>query len=151
MSGAAGILGGVLVAAGDLKEARRRFEQSLELDQRLAQANPASAEAQRDVSADLSKLGNVLVTAGDLKEARRRFEQSLEMRQRLAEANPASAQAQRDLIVSYVELAIATGQKDFWQKALVIAERLSQEGRLPPRDAPMLEAIRKQAGSAQQQ
>jgi tetratricopeptide (TPR) repeat protein len=78
------------VAAGDLKSARERFEQSLEIDQGLAKANPSSAEAQRDVSVDLNKLGDVLVEAGDLKSARERFEESLEIDQGLAKANPAA-------------------------------------------------------------
>jgi tetratricopeptide (TPR) repeat protein len=89
-------LGDVMVAAGDLKSARERFEHSLEIDQRLAKANPSSAEAQRDVSVSLERLGDVLVATGDLKSARERFEQSLEIRQWLAKANPISAAAQRD-------------------------------------------------------
>ena len=67
----------MLVKAGELGEARKRFQQSLAMDEKLAAANPGSAEAQRDVSVGLSKLGDVLVKAGELGEARRRFTQSL--------------------------------------------------------------------------
>lgn len=44
-------LGDVQVAAGDLRGARQSFEESLQMDRRLAAANPSSAAAQRDVSA----------------------------------------------------------------------------------------------------
>ncbi|MSV28155.1 MAG: tetratricopeptide repeat protein [Bryobacterales bacterium] len=139
-------LGDVLVAAGELKAARERFEQSLATRKRLAAANPSSVAAQRDVSVSLNKLGDVLVEAGELKAARERFEQSLATLQRLATANPSSAAAQRDLIVSYSKLGQATGETEWWRKALEIAERLSRAGQLPPRDARMIDFLRDKVG-----
>jgi len=113
-------------------------------------ANRSSAAAQRDVSVSLERLGNVLVAAGDLKSARERFEQSLEIDQRLAKANPSSAAAQRDLMVSYAKLGQLTGEKDWWRKALEIAERLNRDGHLPPRDAWMVDDFRHKAGSGKE-
>ena len=84
----------------------------------------------------------MLVAAGDLKAARERFVQSLETRQRLAKANPSSAAAQRDLIVSYAKLGQLTGERDWWSKALEIAERLNRDGHLPPRDAGIIDYLR---------
>ena len=52
-------LGDVLVAAGELGEARKRFEQSLAMDEKLARENPTSAEAQRDLSVSYVKMGSV--------------------------------------------------------------------------------------------
>src|SRR6185295_4269073 len=48
-------LGDVLVAAGDLAGARARFEQSLQIRERLASANPSSADAQRDLSIEIGR------------------------------------------------------------------------------------------------
>ena len=74
--------------AGELGEARKRFEQALVMDEKLAAANPGSAKAQRDLSVSLNKLGEVLGKAGELGEARDRFEQSLVMREKLAGREP---------------------------------------------------------------
>lgn len=52
-------LADVAVKAGDLKEAKRLYEESLGIARRLAKANPGSAEAQRDVSVSCAKLGLV--------------------------------------------------------------------------------------------
>ena len=52
-------LGDVLVAQGDLAGARARFQDSLATRQRLAAANPSSAELQRDLVVSLAKLTNV--------------------------------------------------------------------------------------------
>ncbi len=45
--------------AGDLGEARRRYAASLGIDEKLAEENPASAEARRDVIVSLAKLGQL--------------------------------------------------------------------------------------------
>jgi tetratricopeptide (TPR) repeat protein len=52
-------IGDVLVKAGDLSGAKARFEASLEVMERLAAANPGSAEAQRDVWVSLWRLANM--------------------------------------------------------------------------------------------
>lgn len=130
--------------APDWKLARSLFEQSLQMRLVLVKANP-SAEAQQDVSALLGKLGTVLMEAGDLKAAREHFKQSLQIRQQLATANPSSIEAQRDLIVGYKNLGQATGERDWFRKALEIAERMSRAGQLPARDAQMIDDLRQKA------
>ncbi|MCW5977326.1 MAG: tetratricopeptide repeat protein [Bryobacteraceae bacterium] len=142
-------LGDVLVAAGDLGGARERFTQSLAIREKLAQANPASAEAQRDVSLSFNRLGDVLVAAGDLGGARERFTQSLAIREKLAQANRASAEAQWDLVVSYVRMAEATKQESWWPKALAVAEELQRTGRLAPSDAQWLPFLRKRVAKTE--
>ncbi len=131
-------LGDVLVAAGDLATAKERFQKSLVIREGLAEANRASTAAKRDVSVSLNKLGGVLMAAGELVPARVRFEHSSAILQQLAKANPASAAAQRDVLLSYVKLGEATGEKQWWRAALEVAERLSREGRLAPRDAGLM-------------
>ena len=52
-------LGDALVAVADLRAARERFDQSLEIRKHLALAKPASAEAQRDLFVSYFRLGRV--------------------------------------------------------------------------------------------
>ncbi|MBL8331039.1 MAG: tetratricopeptide repeat protein [Rubrivivax sp.] len=125
-------LGDVQVVAGDLKGARQSFEESLQIDRRLAAANPSSAASQRDLSVSLERLGNVQEAAGDLKGARQSFEESLQMRQRLAAANPSSAEAQRDVSVSLERLGNVQeaagdlkGARQSFDESLQIARRLA--------------------------
>ncbi|HEX9737498.1 MAG TPA: tetratricopeptide repeat protein [Thermoanaerobaculia bacterium] len=147
-SAATNELGDVLVSSGDLSGARSRFEESLGILERLASANPSSAAAQRDLSVSLERLGDVLVSSGDLSGARSRFEESLGIRERLASANPSSAEAQRDLIVSHVKLAGLPGGSAHWGEALKIALELEKEGRLAPRDAWIVDDLRRRAAAA---
>jgi tetratricopeptide (TPR) repeat protein len=57
-------IGDVLVLAGDLEGAKGRFEESLEVRERLAEQNPGSAEAQRDLIVSMNKLGGVFPRQG---------------------------------------------------------------------------------------
>ena len=63
-------LGDVLVTQGDLAGARTRYQQSLDIRERLASADPSSASLRRDVSVSLDELGDVLVAQGDSTSAR---------------------------------------------------------------------------------
>ena len=58
-------LGEVLVASGDLEGARARFERALKIAERLAAADPSSADARRDLSVSMERLGSVAVAAGN--------------------------------------------------------------------------------------
>jgi tetratricopeptide (TPR) repeat protein len=107
-----GLLGNIVMAAGDLGAARGRFEESLAILRKLARDNPTSAAAQRDVSISLNKLGDVAMAAGDLQSASDHFQESLTIRRTLARATPTSAASQRDLSVALSRLgdvAVAFG------------------------------------------
>ena len=52
-------LGDVLVQAGDLAGAKARFDESLKVSEQLAEQNPGSAEAQRDVWVSMWRLANM--------------------------------------------------------------------------------------------
>ena len=140
-------LGDVAVKAGDLVAARTAFGESLDIARTLVESNPESAQGLRDVSVSLVKFGDVAVKAGDLVAGRTAFTESLETRRTLAAANPESAEAQRDVIIGLANLAQMTGEVSYWQQALPIVEKLAEEGRLAPKDAWMLEDIRKKAAA----
>ena len=139
-------LGDVLAAQGDLAGARSRYQDSLDIRKRLAAADHSSASLQRDVSVSLDKLGNVLVAQGDLAGARSRYQDSLDIRKRLAVADPSSASLQRDLVVSYVKQSEVTGEKSHLQAALSLALSMRDRGQLAPRDAWMIDDLKRKLG-----
>ena len=98
-------VGDILKEQGDLDGALHSYRDSLQIRQRLAQADPSSAEAsaqvQRDLSISFNKVGDILKEQGDLDGALRSYRDDLQIAQRLAQADPSSAQAQRDLSVSF--------------------------------------------------
>ena len=89
------------MAAGDLAAARTAYQASLDIAARLAAADPANTEWQRDLSISHNKLGDVAVAAGDLAAARTAYQASLDIRTRLAAADPANTQWQRDLQLAH--------------------------------------------------
>ena len=52
-------IGDVLVQAGDLAGAKARFEASLKVAERLAEQNPGSAQAQRDLWVSMWRLAEM--------------------------------------------------------------------------------------------
>src|SRR5262249_60111511 len=72
--------------------------------ERLGQADPSSAQAQRDLSVSHERLGDVQLRLGDSKAALAAYQKALEVSLRLAQADPSSAQAQRDLSLSHNKL-----------------------------------------------
>jgi Tetratricopeptide repeat len=57
-------LGNIAVQAGDLQDAKARYEEGLGIRRTLAKDDPTSAETQRDLSISLEKLGDIAVQAG---------------------------------------------------------------------------------------
>ena len=109
------------------------------------QADPGNAEWQRDLSVSHDRIGDVQRTQGDLPAALTSYRASLAIRERLAKADPGNAGWQRDLIVSYVRLSEATGDRAYAARALSVALEMQQRGILAPRDAWMIEDLKKRA------
>jgi hypothetical protein len=139
----------VAVQAGDLPSARARFEQSLGIRQKLAQENPTSAEAQRDLGVSLSRLGDVAVQAGDLPSARGPVRAELgHPPEARPGSNPTSAEAQRDLSISLFKLggvAVLTGDlpsaKARLEECVSILKKLAQRGAITPSDRQLLDQL----------
>ncbi len=100
---------------------------------RLAEADPANSQAQRDLSISYNKLADVAVAVGDTVRAQQLFTDGLAIRRRLAEADPTNSQAQRDLSVSYEKLgdvAVAVGDtvraQQLFTDGLAIRRRLAE-------------------------
>ena len=76
------------IAAGDLAAARAAYQASKDIRTRLAAADPANTQWQRDLSVSHNKLGDVAIAAGDLAAARAAYQASLDIFSRLAAATP---------------------------------------------------------------
>ncbi len=92
------------IEAGGTTEAKKQYDIAHDLARRIAEADPSSARAQRDLSISYNKLGDVQMQLGDSKAALASYQQSLKIFESLAEADPSSARAQRDLSISYNKL-----------------------------------------------
>ncbi|MEX2139558.1 MAG: tetratricopeptide repeat protein [Pirellulales bacterium] len=97
-------LANVYRSLGNIAEAKKLFEQDLEISRRLAQADPANPQAQRDLSVSYNNLGELNRALGNIPEAKRWFEQGLQISRRLANDYPSNAVAQRDLAICYNNL-----------------------------------------------
>jgi hypothetical protein len=73
----------VAQAAGDPAEAARRYQQALAITERLAQADPANAAYQRDLSVSYNRLGDLTAGGADPDGSARIYRQALEFSQRL--------------------------------------------------------------------
>jgi tetratricopeptide (TPR) repeat protein len=89
---------------GDSPAALDSYKKGLEVSQRLADADKASAQAQRDLACSLNRLGDVYLRLGDNQAALNWYKKGRAVNQQQADADKASAQAQRDLSVSYDRL-----------------------------------------------
>jgi serine/threonine-protein kinase len=92
------------IEEGGTAEAKKQYETAVDLARQVAEANPESREAQRDLCLAHERLGDVYQRLGDRKAARQEYEKGLAVRQPLADADPTNAQAQRDLFVSHIKL-----------------------------------------------
>src|SRR5258708_34336851 len=93
-----------MLRLGNGAEAERLHRLSLDIRERLAQDDPSSALAQRDLGVSYDRLGDLMLRLGNDTEAERLYRLSLDIHQRLAHADPSSAQAQRDLSISLNKL-----------------------------------------------
>jgi hypothetical protein len=96
-------------------------------------------------------MGNLFSALGQGEAARQAFAKSLAIIERLAQAEPGRADYQRDLIVSWVKMSeIDTARaREHLSRALSIARRLYDEGRLAPVDAWMVDELARRLGEAQ--
>ena len=139
-------IGDVLVAQGDGAGALAAYRKGLGIREALAARDPANTEWQRDLSVSYEKIGDVLVAQGDGAGALAAYRKGLAIREELTARDPANTDWQRDLIVSLVKVGMTTGEKVYTSRALDIALGMQQHGTLAPRDAGMIESLKKLAG-----
>src|ERR1035441_6539679 len=96
---------GDLVGRSDPAAAREWYEQSLKIDQSLAEKEPDNPQAQRELSISYIRLGD-LARRSDPATARTWYEQSLGIRKRLAEAERNGADGRELLADCFGRLAV---------------------------------------------
>ncbi|MGB7991892.1 MAG: tetratricopeptide repeat protein, partial [Candidatus Methylophosphatis roskildensis] len=139
-------IGDVLVAQGDGPGALAAYRKGLAIRETLAARDPANTEWQRDLSVSHERIGDVRVAQGDGPGALTAYRKGLAIREALAARDPANTEWQRDLIVSNVKVSEVTRDRSYAAVALRIALDMQQRGVLAPRDAWMIDELRKRAG-----
>ena len=94
------ILGDDRLIVGDLDGALVVYEESVQINRELVQAQPGSVKAQRDLGLAMYRFGAALQERGDLDDALAVSEEAMGLSRGLAQAQPESAQAQRDLALA---------------------------------------------------
>ena len=129
----------MLVAQGKLGDALQAFRDSLAIAERLAEADPANAGWQRDLSISHDRIGDVLVAQGKLGDALQAFRDSLAIAERLAKADPSNAEWQTDLVASQARLAMAGDDPaQRWRFAVASLRKLEAENKLTAAQAAWL-------------
>jgi eukaryotic-like serine/threonine-protein kinase len=95
-----------LRAQGDLDGAKSKFQQSLEVAEKLANQAPANTTWQRNLSVIYSRLGLAEFFQGDLARAKAHSQRALEIALKLANQDPSNGIWQRELGVSYNRLGM---------------------------------------------
>ncbi len=139
-------LGDAQAVLGQSAPAMASYKAAHVIAEALAARDPANSQWQRYLSVSHQRIGDVLQAQCDGPGALAAYRLSLGIHEALAAHDPANAEWQRDLIVSHVKLSEASGDSAHLLAALQIAERMQKRGILAPRDARMIEELRRRAG-----
>jgi tetratricopeptide (TPR) repeat protein len=99
---------------GQAKDALDYYQKCMQIRQRLAEADPKNAQAQRDLCVSFNSLGGVAMILGQARDALDYYQKSRQIAQHRAEEDPKNVQAQEDLFISYFNLGrLAEAEFDF--------------------------------------
>ena len=137
-------MGDLYRALGQGEQARRAYEQSLEIFERLARAEPDRADYQRGLAVSYERMGDLYLQQGEVLEARLVFEKVLRIRERAVQQESERADLQRELIVPLVRLGTldTPDAHRHLQRAWTLLMDLKDSGRLAPADEGMIPALR---------
>jgi tetratricopeptide (TPR) repeat protein len=95
----------VQLQLGNTKEALQAYEQSLEIRNRLATADPQNAQAQRDLSFSYSSIAEIHLKENKLAEALAWYQKALAIAEKLAALDPLNQTFQKDLRIDKRKIA----------------------------------------------
>lgn len=128
------LLGESLRARGKLEEARKAFEKSKSICERLAKEDPDNPDLRRELAMAHTLLGRISKAEGRLEAAAASFERSRSISAELVDRDPQRADRRQDLAITDIalgELAEAQGKLEVAEKAyreaLGIFQRLADE------------------------
>lgn len=113
-------MGNIFLRLGNMKEARKQFEQFHKIAGALADT-VKDDEARQRLSTSHGMLGDVTLLLGDVVTARNHYEESLKLRQSLVKANPEDKQKKVYLAAAYTRMGnVHAGPKalPYYQQAL---------------------------------
>jgi tetratricopeptide (TPR) repeat protein len=123
-----------LLLQGDVNAAKKKFNESLDIEKRLITQNPADHFWRENVAKTEERLGDVLQNQGDLSAAKVQYSDELDLIQNLATKDPENNRWQNDLSVVYERLGWVlqvqgdlNSAKDQYIKAVEIGQRLTKQ------------------------
>jgi serine/threonine protein kinase/tetratricopeptide (TPR) repeat protein len=123
-----------LQAQGDLNGAKSKFQQSVEVAEKVVKQAPADTTWQRNLSVIYGRLGLVEFLQGDLTGAKGQSQPALQIALKLATLDPSNSLWQHDLIVSYNRLGTVllaqgdlSGANGQFQRSLEIALKVANQ------------------------
>ena len=123
-----------LQAQGDLNGAKSKFQQSLEVAEKVVKQAPADTTWQRNLSVIYGRLGLVEFLQGDLTGAKAQSQPALQIALKLATQDPSNSLWQHDLVASYNRLGTVllaqgdlSGANSQFQSSLEIALKLTNQ------------------------
>jgi len=85
-----------MLRLGDGQQAETYYRDALAIAERLAQADPSDASAQRDLSVSYERLGDLMLRLGDGQQAETYYRDALAIAERLHGPDSAEANAVRE-------------------------------------------------------
>jgi tetratricopeptide (TPR) repeat protein len=127
--------GEVLLADGNLQQAKQRFLDALYIAQKLVRMDSGNAVWQHDLSVSYQKVGDVQFAQGQLAGALKSYRDSLGIAEKLATQDPSNARWQSDLALLYLRIGFVWGLVE--PKSQSEAQAIMEKGRdilrqLPP-------------------
>ncbi len=123
-----------LFAAGQLSEARRSFEQAVDISKRLATQKPSQTEWQHNLATSYQQIGNVFAAEGNLTKALEAYEDSRKILETLIEQDSTNSLWQRDLSGALEKIGDVQSRQgkttealQTHQRALVIRQAFSEK------------------------
>ena len=123
-------LGKLTDQIGDKQNALIAYREALPILQKLAGANPADTEYQRDLAKSYNSIGFVLDEIGKTDEGLKALDSALAIRQKLADANPTVAGYQDELAGKYANIGVLfarSGKPAEAQNAFLSALKIRQK------------------------
>jgi tetratricopeptide (TPR) repeat protein len=121
-------LGELQRALGDRDAARRYFESSLALDQRLVEREPGRSDLQRDLATSFERMASV-----DPEQAASALARAVEIRRTLCERNPGDIGTRCELGIALVQLGYAATDTHALTEGHEILRELRDRGELEAR------------------
>jgi hypothetical protein len=148
-------VGHLHMARDDEEHALDAFSRSMQITQRLADADPDNPQLQRGVSTCLSAVRDARAARDDPAGALDAVSRSMQITQRLADAAPNETVYQRDLwilnwrVASTRESLAEPGADEFWQGAHEILVGLDAAGELSDSDRKLLAQLTRKLDTGQ--